>query len=375
MFKARRDKLTKVLDLVSKATSRRTHDLQLLKGMRLEVKGNVANFSATNNVVFASVSGMPVESDKDMDIVVAGADKLASYVRALTCKQVSFAKKRTQLLVGQVSTARFNFLSSLEFPTPEKGEVLATVSSTVGKLVGVLDKVSFFVEDDDSNPVMSGIHFDGDFLGSRPNRFALKKFQTDALEVKRPITFALGVCEPLKVLIDYLSPDKSIVMEVLSTNFVRFATENVVVMAKLLSGEFPSVTLRKVMSSSIEGKLLEITVSKAGLAEALSRMALFVGAERHLSMRYVKDETRLVMTTSDISSGEKAKEELDCMTTWRANLKGEKFGIVMDFAHVSEVLPRLAGESITFLFRSSSKPVVIQEEDYTYTFLPLLRRT
>jgi len=153
--------------------------------------------------------------------------------------------------------------------------------------------------------------------------------------------------------------DEGDVKLVFSDNQVLFDIDDVMIISRLIEGEFPNY--EQVIPKENKDK---VVINRQALLDAARRVSLFTNSDSQaIKIDLVKDRMIISKNTPDVGE---AKEELD------VEYKGPEITVGFNPNYLIDVLRNLRKDAVAMELTSSEKPGVIRTEDkYTYIVLPM----
>ena len=257
-------------------------------------------------------------------------------------------------------------LTDEEFPPlPELGDDFFMLNSDV--LRSMIQKTVFAVSTEETRHFLNGIYFSVDsesvkMVATDGKRLAVAtQQQTDAMEKE------IGVIIPTKAVNNILRTfaDAEDVKIALLENQIAFATQNMILISRLIEGEYPDY--KAVMSPAMSNEV-KLVANTDNLLSVIRRVSLLANPKTP-SVRMESKENALSVSASTPELGE-AQEQME------VQLEGGNVEIAFNARYVMDVLRNVESDEVLFKFRDSLSPVLVtpSEEDgqeYMCVIMPM----
>jgi DNA polymerase III subunit beta len=364
----RAELLKGILTVQSAVATKNT--MPILANVLLEAREKKLEFVATDldMGIRCSVSAEIVEKGS----ITINAKKLSDIVRELPEASVDLEidENHKMILVCQKSTFKVHGLPKDDFPIlPEvKKDKLFKIKGSV--LQEMIRKTLFAVSTDETRYVLNGVLFqvDGEKLkmvatdGHRLS-FIQKKIENKSNNQCNVIIPTKALNELSKIITEMAKgKEEDGVVEIASTeNQIKFITEGVEIVSRLIEGQFPNY--EQVIPKESDKK---IEASTANLAAATRRVSILT-SEKSNSIHYQAKDSKLIITAKTPDMGE-AREEMD------VNYKGEEILIAYNAKYMLDVLKNVGTDTIGLELTQPLSPGVIRpkgDPDYLCVIMPM----
>jgi len=364
LIKSQRDTLLAPLQSVSGIVERR-HTLPILSNVLLEKKGDQLTLLATDIEIQITTSTTCTGGEGDGAVTV-GARKLQEILRSLpdsTEVTVNLEDKRLQVKGGK---SRFNLqtLPADDFPrmTLSEGDTKQfTISQKAFRQL--IAKTQYGMAAQDVRYYLNGLLLlvDGRELravATDGHRLAYASVEIETeLARQEMILPRKTVLELNRLLVD--SDDALNIT--LSSNQVRFAFGNIVLVSKLIDGKFPDY--ERVIPPSLRNHM---TVGRQMLMQAMLRAAILTN-EKFRGVRVVLGENSLKLIAANAEQ-EEAQEEIEVQYT------GEPIDVGFNVGYLLDVLNNVHSDEIQWSFNDANSSALITvpgNDRFKYVVMPM----
>lgn len=334
--------------------------LPILSNILIETHTNQLKLTATDLDIGITCL-IPVDIQEPGSITVP-AKRFSDIIRELPGEEVNLSTKKNNLVIIETDTCQFKImgLSKEEFPKLPEFKDKEVVKLDQGVLKAILNLTSFAVSFDETRYVLNGILFKIDkntltLVATDGKRLAIvdKKLTQETDK-------AVNMIVPIKTIHELnrnLREDGELSL-ILGNNQVLFDLGPIVVISRLIEGEFPDY--RQVIPAVSESK---VAVDREQFLLAVKRAALLATPDyQAVKLEMFKD--RMVVSKSTPDIGE-SREELN------VEYHGKEMAIGFNPVYIIDVLKNLSEERVGFEVSDSEKPGVIRVDGYTYIVLPM----
>jgi len=334
--------------------------LPILSNILLETQRDHLRLTATDLDIGISCV-IPVEAEEQGAITIP-AKRFSDIIKELPADSIEIAAKKNNSIIITAEPCQFKImgLGFEEFPKMPDFKDKEAVKLEQGTLKKMLALTSFAVSQDESRYILSGILFviqkDGIHLvatdGKRLAVIERKLKQVSEKEVRMIV--------PVKTIheLNRNLKEEGELSLVLGNNQALFDLGGVVVISRLIEGEFPDY--RQVIPPVSENK---IKAERNQLLLAVRRAAL-LSTPDYQAMKLEVFKNKLVLSKSTPDVGE-SHEEVP------VEYKGKEMVIGFNPAYLIDVLKNLADEAIELELTDSEKPGVLRTDGYVYIVLPM----
>ena len=334
--------------------------LPILSNILIETGSDSVRLSATDLDIGISCV-IPVNIQEAGAITVP-AKRFGDIIKDLPGDGVSISTKKNNSVVIETELCQFKImgLPREEFPKlPEfQNKEAVKIDQTI--LKDMLNLTSFAVSFDETRYILNGILF-------KINKGNLTLVATDGKrlaiadrKIKQDSEKDIHIIIPLKTIheLNRNLRDEAEVSLILGNNQVLFDLGKVVIISRLIEGEFPDY--KQVVPQAVETKM---KVSREEFFLAVKRAAL-LSTPDYQAVRLEVFKDRVVVSKSTPDIGE-SREEV------RIEYKGKEMAIGFNPSYLSDVLKNLHSEKIELELTDSEKPGVIRIDGYVYIVLPM----
>ena len=364
LIKSQRDTLLAPLQSVSGIVERR-HTLPILSNVLLEKKGDQLTLLATDIEIQITTSTTCTGGEGDGAVTV-GARKLQEILRSLpdsTEITVNLEDKRLQVKGGK---SRFNLqtLPADDFPrmTLSEGDTKQfTISQKAFRQL--IAKTQYGMAAQDVRYYLNGLLLlvEGKELRAVATDGHRLAYASVEIETELPrqemILPRKTVLELNRLLVD--SDDALNIT--LSSNQVRFAFGNIVLVSKLIDGKFPDY--ERVIPPSLRNHM---TVGRQMLMQAMQRAAILTN-EKFRGVRVVLGEMSLKLIAANAEQ-EEAQEEIEVQYT------GEPIDVGFNVGYLLDVLNNVHSDEIQWSFNDANSSALITvpgNDRFKYVVMPM----
>lgn len=358
-FKAQKEVLLNGIQIVQSIITTKIA-LPILSNMLIETQQDKLRLTATDLDVGISCV-IPVEIQEGGAITLPGK-RFAEIIRDLPSSDVMVSIKKNNLAIIETDSCQFKLsgLSAEEFPKLPEFKDKEVIQLEQGNLKEMLGLTSFAVSLDESRYILNGIlfHFYKDNLilvSTDGKRLAISEER-----LKMGLDKEINIIIPIKTIheLNRNLKEEGQLFLTLSHNQVLFDLGGVMIISRLIEGEFPDY--KQVIPPISESK---ITLDREQFLLAIKRASLLATPDyQAVKLEVFKD--KLVVSKSTPEIGE-SREEIS------AKYPGKEMVIGFNPTYLIDVLKNLSDEKIDFEITDSEKPGVIRCDGYTYIVLPM----
>ncbi|MDD5254830.1 MAG: DNA polymerase III subunit beta [Candidatus Omnitrophica bacterium] len=334
--------------------------LPILSNILLDVQKDTLKLTATDLDVGITCS-IIVES-QETGVITVPAKRFSDIIKELPDDDVVITTKKNNLVIIETKSCQFKILGigGEEFPKLPEFKDKEVIKLEQGGLKQLLALTSFAVSFDEARYVLNGILF-------KINKNTLTLVATDGKrlavaehKIQQGIDKDVRIIVPIKTIQELnrnLQENGQLSM-ILGNNQVLFELGEVVVISRLIEGEFPDY--QQVIPPPSENKII---VSREGLLLGVRRAALLATPDyQAVKLEVFKDKLVISKSTPDV--GESFEEV-------PVEYKGKEIAIGFNPVYLADVLKNLADEKIGIELTDSDKAGVIRAPGYIYIVLPM----
>ena len=360
--------LLKAMSRAQGVVERRT-TIPILSNVLLEASGDTLSIRATDLdvEVLESIPAMVEQAGA----TTAPAHMLHDIVRKLPdgaqARLTDDGAGRLEVRAGR-SDFRLATLPKDDFPVMASADYACHFTAKAAVLRRLFDKAKFAISTEETRYYLNGVYM---HLADGAEGKALRCVATDGHRLARVDAPAPegsesmpGVIVPRKTvgeLAKLLTDDDADIEVGVSETKVRFATNGIALVSKVIDGSFPDYT--RVIP---QGNPRRMEVDAAEFAKAVDRVAT-VSSERSRAVKLALSEDRLVLSVNAPDSGA-ATEEL------AVAYADEGLEIGFNAKYLQEIAGQVDRENAVFLFNGSGDPTLVREgddESAVYVVMPM----
>lgn len=358
-FKVEKEALLNGIQIVQNVITTKSA-LPILSHVLIETQQDTLRLTATDLDIGISCV-IPVDIQEQGAITIP-AKRFNDIIRELPGEDVSITTKKNNLVTIETQNCLFKImgLAREEFPKlPEfKDKEVITLEQEV--LKQMLALTSFAASFDETRYILNGILF-------RINKNILTLVATDGKrlaiidkKINQAIDKDVSIIVPIKTIheLNRNLKDEGQVSVVLGTNQVMFGLDKVVVISRLIEGEFPDY--KQVIPPLSENK---IKVDRTQFLLAVKRAAL-LSTPDYQAVKFEVFKNKLAVSKSTPDIGESHEEVA-------IEYQGKEMVIGFNPNYLVDVLKNLNIDSIELELVDGEKPGVIRTNGYVYIVLPM----
>ena len=335
--------------------------LPILSNILIETyHDNTLRLSATDLDVGISCV-IPVDI-QEVGAITVPAKRFGDIARDLPGDTVNISTKKNNSVVIETESCQFKImgLPREEFPKLPEFQNKEAVCLEQAMLKEMLVLTSFAVSFDETRYILNGILFK-----INKNNIILvatdgKRLAIVERKLKQAIDREVRIIVPLKTIheLNRNLKDEGEVSFLLGNNQALFDLGGVVIISRLIEGEFPDY--QQVIPPVSEHK---VKVDREQFLLAVKRGALLSTPDyQAVKLEIFKDKVVVSKSTPDIGE---SREEVG------VEYKGKEMMIGFNPNYLADVLKNLRNETVEFELTDSEKPGVIRVEGYVYIVLPM----
>jgi DNA polymerase-3 subunit beta len=358
-FKIDKQELLKGIQIVQNVVSTRS-TLPILSNILIETQGSNLRLIATDLDIGISCV-IPVNTIEEGAITLS-AKRFSDIIKELPDSQVEINAKKNNQVDIECEKCKFKLigLPKDEFPKfPEfKDKEAIRVEQSI--LKEILEATSFAVSHEETRYILNGILLEIKdstlrLVATDGRRLALRESK-----ISNTIKKDFKVIIPIKA-VQELSRNLTTDGEVLITlgaNQVLFDINKVLIVSRLIEGEFPNYN--QVIPKPAENKLM---LNRDDFLAAIRRANL-LSTPDFQAIKFEVFKNKLVISKSTPDVGE-SREELEM------SYSGKELIIGFNPHYLIDILKNLHEEEVPLELSDADKPGVIRSEGYLYLVLPM----
>ncbi|MFA5118737.1 MAG: DNA polymerase III subunit beta [Candidatus Omnitrophota bacterium] len=358
-FKVKKDILLNGIEIIQNIITAKA-TLPILSNILLETHQNNLRLTATDlNIGISCV--IPVDIKEPGSITIP-ARRFGNIIKELPDDETEISTKKNNLVIIDTSLCQFKILglSAEEFPKLPEFKDKEVIKLEQYALKRMLNLTSFAVSFDETRYILNGILFK-----ITPNNLVLvatdgKRLAIIENKLKQNINKDLHFIVPIKTIqeLNRNLKDEGEVSLIISANQVLFDFGNVIIISRLIEGEFPDY--RQVVPPVSENK---IKINREKFLVAVKRASLLATPD-YQAVKYEVFKDKLVVSKSTPDIGE-SREEV------ATEYHGKEIVIGFNPNYIIDVLKNLPDEKVEFELSGTEKPGVIRTDGYVYIVLPM----
>ena len=341
--------------------------LPILSNILIEAEQNSLTLSSTD-------MDISIKETINCNIVEPGSTTLNAQIMFDIIKklpdtsEVEFISNNSKILTIRSNVSKFSLscLPKDDFPiieTNTTGKRLLVKSQTIFNLIS---KTKFAISNEETRYFLNGIYFNVSskdksstltFVGTDGHRLATSSSSTNQFS-----SDIQGVIIPKKTIneLSKLLSENSNDIEIdISSNKIIFYIDNLILISKLIDGNFPDYT--RVIPNNNNNHL---KVNRSHLLSAVDRVST-IANEKSPSIKF-KLFKNLVNLSTINNENSTATEDIE------TNYDGDEIEIGFNSRYIMDILDCLEGEEIKISFNDNSTPIIVQEKSGSETIYVLM---
>jgi DNA polymerase-3 subunit beta len=334
--------------------------LPILSNILLESQQGGVSLTATDLDV-GIICVIPVDM-QEVGAITIPAKRFSDIVKELPDGEVILSSKKNNLVSIESDNCQFKImgLPKEEFPKIPEFKNKEVVKIGQSTLKNMLSLTSFAVSYDETRYILNGILFQ-----LLKNIFKLiatdgKRLAIIEKQLLQPIDKEFSIIVPIKTIheLNRNLKDEGEVSVVLGNNQIMFDLGDVVIISRLIEGEFPDY--RQVVPATSDNK---IKVGREPFFLAVKRASLLTTPDyQAVKLELFKNKLVVSKTTPDIGE---SREELP------VEYQGKEMVVGFNPVFLLDVLKNLHLERVEFELIDGEKPGVVRSDGYVYIVLPM----
>ncbi len=361
-FIVSRQELLELVNRVQNIVAPKT-PLPILSNLLLEAKDDRITLTATDLTVAIRCSG-PAKVIQSGSTTLP-ARKFAQLIRELTAHQVEILTNEKEVTKITADTSSFKIVGmpKTEFPHLPALAGALQVKIQQKDLKDALYRTAFAVSKEDNRYVLTGVYLSIQgkkalFVGTDGKRLA--KTQIPLEEAVETPTDCIIPLKAVDEIMKNLNKEDDSVILYLFSDKIAVEAEDILIMTKLLSGEYPDVDKVIPQQSS-----QCVTLHKDELLQLLRQVALFTNDQTHsVRFTFVPGELQLMANSMDIGEGN---------VSMPVNYQGARFDIAFNPHFFIDLLKHSKNEVISMGFSDSYNPGIFADATLSSFDDPSLR--
>jgi DNA polymerase-3 subunit beta len=334
--------------------------LPILANMLLVAQDNSLKLITTDLDVGISCT-IPVDTQESGAITVP-AKRFGDIIRELPGDSMVITSKKNNMITIETESCQFKImgLPAEEFPKLPEFKDREIIKLEQSVLKEMLHLTSFAASTDESRYVLNGILFN-----IHNNNLVLvatdgKRLAITNKKLSNPLDKDINIIIPIKTIqeLNRNLQEEGELSLVIGQNQVLFDLGNILIISRLIEGEFPDY--RQVIPAVSEYKM---RINREEFLLAIKRASLLTTPDyQAVKLEVFKDKLVVSKSTPDIGES----SELVPM-----EYKGKEVVIGFNPGYLIDVLKNLDSELIDLELMDGEKPGVIRSDRYVYIVLPM----
>jgi DNA polymerase-3 subunit beta len=358
-FKVPREVLLSGIQIVQGVITPKS-TLPILSNILIETQTGQLKLTATDLDIGISCV-MPVDI-QEVGAITIPAKRFGDIIKELNADEVEVNAKKNNLVLIETELCQFKImgLAPEEFPKLPEFKDKAAIKIEQALLKTMLTLTLFAVSLDETRYILNGILFQ-----LKADKLTLvatdgKRLALYETKLKQRIDQEMRIIVPAKTIqeLNRNLKEEGELSLILGNNQVLFDLDGVVIISRLLEGEFPDY--HTVVPPESANK---IQINREQFLWAVKRAAL-LSTPDYQAVKLEVFKNKLVVSKSTPDVGESREE----MTI---DYQGKDMTIGFNPNYLMDVLKNLPDDSIVFELVDSEKPGVLRTGGYTYIVLPM----
>jgi len=358
-IKVLKEDLMKSINIIQNAVDVRS-TLPILSNILIETDGKGLRLTTTDlNLGISCV--FPAEV-VDNGAVAVPAKRFGDIIKELSEQEINITAKKNNLVTVETKNCQFKLmgLPKEEFPKLPEFKDKEVIKLSEEGLKKLLNLVVFAASSDETRYILNGVLF-------KINKDQLSLVATDgrrlamaSKKLSQPISQSVSIIIPIKTiheLIRNLNDGEELSL-ILNQNQAMFVLGKVIIISRLLEGEFPDY--QAVVPPASENK---IKVSREQFLQAVRRAAI-LSTPDFQAVKLEVFKNRIVVSKSTPDVGE-SREEV------AAEYSGKELVVGFNPAYLIDALKNLEDDTISLEVTEADKPAVLRKDNYLYIVLPM----
>ncbi len=334
--------------------------LPILANILLETQNNGIKLTATDLDIGISCV-IPVDI-QEQGAIALPSKKLSEIIKELPSTNIAVTVKKNNLVVIETEQCHFKIvgLPKEDFPKLPEFTDKEVIKIEQSILQEILKLTSFAVSYDETRYILNGILFQINKNNLVVAATDGKRLAVAEKKIKQSIEKNICIIIPIKTIHELSRnlKNEGDVSLILGNNQALFDVGGVIIISRLIEGEFPDYS--QVIPSVSE---IKMKAAREQLLLAIKRAAL-LSTPDYQAVKLELFRNKLVVSKSTPDVGE-SREEL------AVEYQGKEMAIGFNPNYLIDVLKNLQEEKIEIEFTDSEKPCVMRINGYVYIVLPM----
>jgi DNA polymerase-3 subunit beta len=358
-FKTKKQNLINGIQVVQNIVTTKAA-LPILSNILLEVKEGKLRLIATDLDIGISCV-IPVDI-QEAGAITLPAKRFSDIIKELPGEDVTISSKKNNLVVIETGSCQFKImgLPAEEFPKLPEFKDKEVVQLEQENLKRMLTLTAFAVSIDETRYILNGILFKiskntMELVATDGKRLALIE-----KKLKQGVEKDIQIIVPLKTIheLNRNLQDEGELSVIVGTNQAMFELGGVIIISRLIEGEFPDY--RQVIPASSDNK---IKIDREEFLLAVKRAAL-LSTPDYQAVKLEVFKNKLVLSKSTPDIGESHEEVA-------MEYAGKELVIGFNPTYLIDALKNMSEAAIEFEITDTEKPGVIRLPGYVYIVLPM----
>ena len=334
--------------------------LPILSNILIEAQQDNLRLIATDLDIGISCV-IPVDS-QEVGAITIPAKRFSDIIKELPSDNVSITTKKNNLVTIETESCQFKImgLAKEEFPKMPEFKDKEAIRIEQAGLKRMLGLTSFAASFDETRYILNGILF-------KISKNNLTMVATDGKrlaiiesKLNQDLDKEVSIIVPIKTIheLNRNLKEEGEISLILGNNQVLFDLGNVVIISRLIEGEFPDY--RQVIPPASNAKLK----IDRGLFLLAIRRASLLATPDYQAVKFEVFKNKLVVSKSTPDIGE-SREEV------AVEYQGKEMVIGFNPAYLIDVLKNLNDDNVELELTDTEKPGVIRSNGYVYIVLPM----
>ena len=341
----------------------------------LPILSNILIEANDNNLILSSTDmDISIKEKIACNVIEGGSTTLNAQIiydiirKLPDNNEVEFISNDGKILTIRSNVSKFSLpcLPKDEFPiidTQAKGKNIKISSKTIFNLI---NKTKFAISNEETRYFLNGLYFNISFFQNSSNLTFVgtdgHRLATSSISIDEPLKEIPGVIIPKKTINELsklLSENESNIEIDISKNRIIFYIENLILISKLIDGNFPDYN-RVIPKNNTN--LLKI--NRVNLLSAVDRVST-IANENSPSIKFKLFKDLLNLSTINTENST-ATEDI------KADYKGEELEIGFNSKYIMDILDNLEESEISLSFGNNSTPMLVQEKSNSHNVFVLM---
>ena len=344
--------------------------LPILSNILIEVENNTLTLSSTD-------MDISIKETINCNVIEEGSTTLNAQIMFDIVKklpetsEVEFISNDGKILTIRSNVSKFSLscLPKDEFPIIETGSQNSKKLKVNSQIIlNLINRTKFAISNEETRYFLNGLYFNIvekenssrlNFVGTDGHRLATASTVISNTNIEIP-----GIIVPKKTINELsklLAENQEDIEIDISSNKIVFYIDNLILISKLIDGNFPDYT--RVIPNNNNNSL---KVNRSNLLFAVDRVST-ISNEKAPSIKF-KLLRNLINLSSINNENSTATEDIE------VQYEGDEIEIGFNSRYIMDILDNLENEEIKISFNDNSSPIIVQEKlksDNIYVLMPM----